>query len=527
MPASTYFGRFHTPDGGVEELWSLRDDVLVDGSSEEGSITLSGPWGDFAIRRPGAILTEALRRMRLGPVSLENVLDHRPLPGRSLVAERAQLFVALERLQHMVVRSLAAKDGEQPLMSVVPVSDRARFDPEPVDPDRPVRLSTYATVRTDGGVLRVESPLSLQRVLVHQPEAALIAVLLARPATPAELAEAVPLPFDLVLAVVSYLVAAGISCRADAGGGAAFAEDRDPTLRMWSHADLSFHTRSTLGRNDAPFGATYPFGDGPCPEPALKRYPDEGRIKLHRPGLADVLSEDPPLTAVLEARRSTRRFDPTLTAPELGELLYRALRVRGLYVPPGGEPAQATGLDRPYPGGGAIHELEFYITLAGCSGIGRGVYAYDAYRHELVPVTGDPASVESLLGGARRGADLDDEPPALITVTARFGRIFWKYSGLGYALVLKHVGVVMQTLYLVGTAMGMGCCAIGDSEVEQTSRILGLDWLAESSVGAFVVGRPARSGPGPGDGLTRLAADADDWQKAAPTGQSDYAAKSR
>ena len=38
-------------------------------------------------------------------------------------------------------------------------------------------------------------------------------------------------------------------------------------------------------------------------------------------------------------------------------------------------------------------------------------------------------------------------PQILITIAARFRRISSKYSSIAYALILKDVGVLTQTLY--------------------------------------------------------------------------------
>ncbi len=61
-------------------------------------------------------------------------------------------------------------------------------------------------------------------------------------------------------------------------------------------------------------------------------------------------------------------------------------------------------------------------------------------------------------------------PQVLITMAAPFGRVSWKYSGFAYSLVLKHVGVVMQTLYLMTTEIALGSCAIGIGDIDLFSR---------------------------------------------------------
>jgi SagB-type dehydrogenase family enzyme len=481
------------PGEGSKELWSLREDVFVEPQAPDGSLTLYGQWGDVVLRGVSQAVGQFLHRMQLGPVALENVLGDPP-GAAPTVAERAGLFVTLERLRHLIVRSLGAGNGDQPLVSVVPMSPRARFRVERIDPDRAVRLSVFAALTSDGTALTLESPLSLHRVVLHGPQAAWLAVAVGRAQTPAEAARLLVLPRELVFDLLAYLVAAGmvVQCEPDAAAGRPrFAEDHDPALRGWTRADLDFHVASTLGRHDHDFGATYPFGTESRPA-ALPELPQDGpKLPLHRPQLAELLADDPPFTAVLEARRSVRRFaasPPTLR--ELGDLLYRAVRIRSLIGPEGSGPELATTMSRPYPSGGAIHELDFYVVVNQCAGLERGVYAYDAMDHALLPIKTEPPDVDLLLEHARTASNTDGAPPVLIMITARFQRLFWKYAGIGYALTLKHVGVVQQTLYLVATAMGLASCAIGAGEIEESSRILRLDWLAQSCVGGFTVGLP-------------------------------------
>ena len=93
--------------------------------------------------------------------------------------------------------------------------------------------------------------------------------------------------------------------------------------------------------------------------------------------------------------------------------------------------------------------------------------------------------------------DAPGPPQVLVTIAARFGRVSWKYSSLAYALVLKDVGVLTQTLYLMATDMALGGCAIGISNIELFARMTGLEFHVEGPVGQFALGRalpPAASG---------------------------------
>jgi SagB-type dehydrogenase family enzyme len=90
--------------------------------------------------------------------------------------------------------------------------------------------------------------------------------------------------------------------------------------------------------------------------------------------------------------------------------------------------------------------------------------------------------------------DAPATPQILITIAARFGRVSWKYSGIAYSLILKDVGVLLQTLYLMATDMGLGGCAIGTSNIDLFARMTGIEFHIEGPVGQFALGRGAKPG---------------------------------
>src|SRR5216684_8494067 len=117
-----------TPDfgNGVRrraELWSLREDVRIELEPGDRSIRLSGGWGSVTIQRPAPVVVEALRRMLLGPISLENVVRTGGADPAGGHAEEslALLHHVLDQLQPFVIRTLQIASG-QPLLSVVPLT---------------------------------------------------------------------------------------------------------------------------------------------------------------------------------------------------------------------------------------------------------------------------------------------------------------------------------------------------------------------------------------------------------------------
>ena len=149
---------------------------------------------------------------------------------------------------------------------------------------------------------------------------------------------------------------------------------------------------------------------------------------------------------------------------------------------------------RPYPSAGASYELELYLAVNKCEGLARGFYHYDAGGHTLVLIGPGTPEFEALLTGAEFAMDAPAAPQILITIAARFGRISWKYSSIAYALILKDVGVLMQTLYMMATDMGLGGCAIGITNIDLFAKMTGIEFYIEGPVGQFAIGRGTESG---------------------------------
>jgi SagB-type dehydrogenase family enzyme len=223
---------------------------------------------------------------------------------------------------------------------------------------------------------------------------------------------------------------------------------------------------------------------GPLPAAPPARHGT--RVPLAVPDLAVVAKQDPPFTEVLESRRSVREHDAAapITVDALGELLYRSARLRRRFAGPNGQELA----DRPYPSGGAIHELELYPLITACAGLDAGLWHYAAADHHLEHVADPGPATRALVDQARAASLMRDDPQVLLIVAARFGRLMWKYETIAYALLLKHVGVLYQTLYLVGTAMGLAVCGLGGGDAEDFATATGLDYHTEGSVGEIAIG---------------------------------------
>lgn len=117
-----------------------------------------------------------------------------------------------------------------------------------------------------------------------------------------------------------------------------------------------------------------------------------------------------------------------------------------------------------------------------------GLYHYDAAKHELHRIEGPDTPARVLTAMARASSEMTQTPQVVFIVAARFGRIQRKYRSVSYAVTLKNVGALYQTFYLVGTAMGLAPCALGGGNSDLFAAATGLDYLAEASVGEFILG---------------------------------------
>lgn len=355
-------------------------------------------------------------------------------------------------------------------------------EPAPVEPGRRLVLSRFAWVRRTADVLIAETSLGPCGVVLEDSCAhGLVFALAAGCVLDEALAADVGLPLASALEIASLLLAAAVLIDADEAD-----REEQPPLAVWEFHDLLFHARSRPGRHRARTGGTYRFVERFPIAPALpaRRWP-EG-VDLPRPDWERLEREDPPLAAVQSARRSVRAYGTEpLTVAQLGEFLYRVGRIEDMWeVGPG-----MAYVAKPYPAGGSLYELELYAAVRRCEGLEPCLYHYESDAHRLGRVASAGDELNGLIDGGAAGMGIAPEPmQTLIVLTARVGRIAWKYQSIAYALVLKHVGVVLQTMYLSATAMGLAPCAVGTGDSDLFARASGIDYYEEPAVGEFALG---------------------------------------
>ncbi|MBW8368899.1 MAG: putative peptide maturation dehydrogenase [Arenimonas sp.] len=225
---------------------------------------------------------------------------------------------------------------------------------------------------------------------------------------------------------------------------------------------------------------------GAAPEPSYRRVPAVAPLPLAAPVQSD-------FDALLAARRTCRNFDgeAVLGRAEFATMMRRVWGAVGTReLAPG-----AVAVKKNSPAGGGLHAVEAYVLVQRVEGLAPGIYHYLSMDHALEPMR--MLSADEAAGLAHRfvaGQDWFNNAPAMVVMTARFDRLFWKYRRHTKAWRVVHldVGHLSQTMYLSATDLGLGCfvtAAISDRAVEEA---LDLPALREGPIA--IVGFGRRSG---------------------------------
>ena len=230
---------------------------------------------------------------------------------------------------------------------------------------------------------------------------------------------------------VELLYSAGFLLKVGSDGNTD--EDLDTTKRQWEPHDLWFHTRSRVGFHDQPIGGDFRFQNDIEPQPSINPSPQHlAEIDLPQPNPQFDFAGEPTLFEAMESRVSKRPSGRRpLTLIQLGFFLWRTARIKRSFNTDFGE-----FTSRPYPSGGGSYENDLYLTIANVNGLSPGFYFYKELLEQAILSTANSTV-----------------PDIVITISARFQRVSWKYSGMAYATQLKNVGCQYMAFYLAATAL--------------------------------------------------------------------------
>lgn len=363
-------------------------------------------------------------------------------------------------------------------LTLIPFFSYVHLIKRPIDKNTQYILSRFAFLRREGNRILLESPLAPARVVLHTSASAACISELFNPCKVGELARRTGLQLHVARRVLQLLQSAGALTEVDGKG---ILEDRDALLVSWEFHDLLFHSRSRTGRHGSPYGKKQRSGLEAIPA-AVKQYRRKA-IRLFKPDLEILVQSDLPFTRVMEERKSKReQGSRPISMRELGEFLFRSARVREFR-----KSNDFEFTNRVYPSTGASYELEVYLIIDRCKGLRRGLYYYDPARHRLFALEASVTILRQLQASAAATARAGI-PQVLIVIGARFQRVSLRYASMSYAGILKDVGVLYQTFYLVATAMNLSGCALGVGNSDLFATAAGLDYYAETSVGEFMLG---------------------------------------
>lgn len=203
-----------------------------------------------------------------------------------------------------------------------------------------------------------------------------------------------------------------------------------------------------------------------------KAYGRFGEIKLPKP----LLNKKIQFVDILFRRQSVREFSKNpLSAASLSNLFYYST---GIHM----NNSKFSGR-RFYPSAGGVFPLEVYM-LSINTDLPPASYHYYVKNNSFEKMFFFKRKDLSLI----TNTDWVKTTGCLILITAVFKRNTSKYGDRGYRHILTEAGHMAQNFYLVSTALGLACCAIGGYIDDNINKLLDIDGLNESIIYVLVVG---------------------------------------
>ncbi len=162
------------------------------------------------------------------------------------------------------------------------------------------------------------------------------------------------------------------------------------------------------------------------------------------------------LEKAMSLRRSIRTYsDEPLSLADLSQLLWSAQGItneRGF---------------RTAPSAGATFPLEMFVVVNRVEGLGKGIYHYLPFEHELALLRTDDVSEPLFRACLSQSMILD--AGATLVFAAVYERTTARYGNRGERYVLNEIGHASQNVHLQAAALDLGTVVIGayrDDEVE-------------------------------------------------------------
>ena len=142
---------------------------------------------------------------------------------------------------------------------------------------------------------------------------------------------------------------------------------------------------------------------------------------------------------------------------------------------------------RAYASAGARYPLEIYLfVLRGNEEIKEGIYHYNVKEHLLEKLI--ETNLRKKIYSEIIWQEMVLKAPVLLIISAIFERNMMKYKERGYRYILLEAGHLGQNIYLVSTALGLKCCAIGGFDEDKFHQLLDIDGEEEGVLYVFALG---------------------------------------
>lgn len=139
---------------------------------------------------------------------------------------------------------------------------------------------------------------------------------------------------------------------------------------------------------------------------------------------------------------------------------------------------------RAYPSGGARYPNEIYVATLRVGSLKKGVYHYHVRTHSLEYLWNFPSGVIEKIFPQQ---NFLNESKAIVFITSLIERSFVKYGERSYRYALIEAGHIVQNIYLIGEALGVGICALGGFRDEEVGKLLDIDIEEELPLYAVAV----------------------------------------
>lgn len=215
------------------------------------------------------------------------------------------------------------------------------------------------------------------------------------------------------------------------------------------------------------------------PPPVWKAYEHAPQIRL----TTEFVSMEYSLEQVIRARAARRDYvDRTVASDVFSTFLHWSCGIRryGPAYNTGEFPVRFT------PSGGGLQPWEIYIVVNNVERLEQGLYHYQAQDHSLELL--QRGQMRSKMVELAFGVEFLHFASYVCIITCAPERFYWKYGVRGYRTAHIDVGVLVQSMWYVATALRLRSLPLSGFSDDGVDEFLGLDPQNEFSMILFVVG---------------------------------------